>query len=58
MIVKIYLIGCDDETCFEVETNQEGLNLIKELSEKSNNESDYACMPILEYTVLKGESLC
>lgn len=51
MKVKIALHGCDDITRFEVEADDGKLELIKELSEKSIEESEYACMPVLKYEI-------
>jgi hypothetical protein len=51
MKVKIALHGCDDITRFEVEADDSKLELIKELSEKSIEESEYACMPVLKYEI-------
>lgn len=51
MKVKITLHGCDDITRFEVEADDNKLELIKELSEKSIEKSEYACMPVLKYEI-------
>lgn len=53
MKAQIELHGCDDSTYFDVEVNQDRLEFLQELSEKSKNESGYACMPILEYKIVK-----
>lgn len=53
MKVRIELHGCDDSTYFDVEVNQDRLEFLQELSEKSQSESDYACMPVLEYKILE-----
>ena len=52
MKAKITLHGCDDITRFEVEVDDNKLEFIKELSEKSIEESEYACMPVLKYEIL------
>lgn len=51
MKVQVALYGCDDITRFEVEVDDSKLELIKELSEKSIEESKYECMPILKYEI-------
>lgn len=51
MKVRIELHGCDDSTYFEVEADDNKLELIKELSEKSIEESEYECMPVLKYEI-------
>jgi hypothetical protein len=51
MKAKIALHGCDDITRFEVEVDDNKLEFIKELSEKSIEESEYACMPVLKYEI-------
>lgn len=53
MKVKIALHGCDDSTYFEVEADNNKLEFIEELSKKSKDESDYDCMPILEYQIIE-----
>lgn len=52
MKVQVALHGCDDSTYFEVEADKNRLEFLKELSEKSQSESDYACMPVLEYKII------
>ena len=46
----IVLEGCDDETDFEMELNQEEADLLKRVSEISNETSHYACMPVMSIT--------
>lgn len=53
MKVQVALHGCDDSTYFEVEADKNRLEFLKELSEKSQSESDYACMPVLEYKIIE-----
>lgn len=44
---KIDLSGCDDNTIFEIELTQEEYNLLKLVSDKSEQVSTYGCMPTL-----------
>ena len=42
---EISLVGCDDETVFEMELTEEELNLLTRVSELSKETSEYRCMP-------------
>lgn len=44
---QIRLLGCDDETWFDVEMNEEQLEFLEKISKKSKETSTYNCMPIL-----------
>ena len=49
----IHIRGCDDETNFVMELNEEELKLVEELCKKSKETSTYGCMPdmsVVEYT--------
>lgn len=41
----ITLEGCDDATIFEMLLTDEEYNLLKKVSEKANETSEYGCMP-------------
>lgn len=45
---RIGLHGCDDSTYIEMELNQEQFEFVKLLCKKSEENSDYTCMPIME----------
>ena len=42
---EIILDGCDDSTKFEMELTNEEFELLKKVSAKSNEASEYCCMP-------------
>ena len=42
---EIILNGCDDSTKFEMELTNEEFELLKKVSAKSNEASEYCCMP-------------
>ena len=42
---EIVLDGCDDSTKFEMELTNEEFELLKKISAKSNEASEYCCMP-------------
>lgn len=48
MSVEIILTGCDDTTRFHVMVDQAGLDLLRQVAEKSVKASDYACQPVME----------
>lgn len=50
--VRITLTGCDDSTIFNLTVDNNELNFLKVLSEKSVETSNYSCMPTLEYEVI------
>lgn len=50
--VEITLVGCDDYTTFNLTVNNDELNFLKVLSEKSKEVSTYGCMPTLEYKII------
>lgn len=42
---EISLVGCDDETFFEMELTEGEFNLLNRVSELSKETSEYRCMP-------------
>ena len=44
----ITLIGCDDITRFQMELSNEELELVKKICQKSEETSEYSCMPTME----------
>lgn len=44
----ITLIGCDDITRFQIELSNEELELVKKLCRKSEETSEYICMPTMK----------
>lgn len=51
----ITLIGCDDITRFQMELSNEELELVKKLCQKSEETSEYVCMPTMEVEEDKSE---
>lgn len=47
-LCHVSLHGCDDTTSFDVLVDEVGIELLKELEEKSRETSTYWCMPIFE----------
>ena len=41
----ISLVGCDDQTDFEMELTDEEHSLLKKVADKANETSTYDCMP-------------
>lgn len=44
---EISLVGCDDETVFDMELTEEEFNLLTRVSKLSKETSEYRCMPIM-----------
>ena len=44
-VYVISLVGCDDETVFEVDLTEEEANLVTKIADKANETSTYQCMP-------------
>ena len=53
---KICLVGCDDETAFEMECTDEEFSFLIRVAIKANNTSEYGCMPTiwLDGEMVKG----
>lgn len=41
----IELVGCDDSTEFEMDIDEYGLDILKEVAKKSQEMSTYGCQP-------------
>ncbi len=52
MKVGIHLRGCDDDTKFEMDVTEEGLELLREVEAKSKEVNTSYCMPELFVEVL------
>lgn len=44
-VYEIILEGCDDETVFDMDLSDEEYELVKKISDKANETSEYSCMP-------------
>jgi hypothetical protein len=53
MKVKIELIGCDDTAAFEMEVNEEQFEFLTIVANRSQDASDYGCMPTMEVEHVK-----
>ena len=52
----ITLRGCDDMTRFQIELSNEELELVKKLCQKSEETSEYICMPIMEVEEVEDDN--
>ena len=58
MYIRIVLVGCDDETNIEMDVTEEQLKFLELLSEKSEEISEFNCMPIMKlYTYPEDEPM-
>ena len=53
MLYKITLVGCDDRTVVKMELSLEHYFVLKDLQDKVNEESYYACMPKMNIEVIQ-----
>lgn len=51
---RISLIGCHDNTDFEVDLTDEQLEVVKFIAKKSEEVSEFSCMPVMEVEELGG----
>jgi len=54
---KISLIGCDNETEFNMKLTKEQAVLLGVVASKSEETSEYPCMPVMEIELLGDEEL-
>lgn len=47
MEYQINIMGCDDETYFDIELTEEEYKLIKKISKMSDENSSCSCQPVL-----------
>lgn len=47
-IIKISIHGCDDSTIFDIEANENEIEFLEKIAEKSVEVSKYNCMPTME----------
>lgn len=48
MDVRIFLYGCDDETCIDTDVTVEEYDFLQKLKRLSEENSSYGCQPILD----------
>ena len=49
---KISLLGCDDTTEFDMELTDTEVELLKKVAAKSEETSEYKCMPTMDIELL------
>ena len=52
---KILLIGCDDETEFNMKLTKKQAALLRVVASKSEETSEYSCMPVMKIKLLGDE---
>jgi hypothetical protein len=54
MRVEVAIVGCDDETQFEMTVDVDELYLLETVAEKSAEASEFGCQPVMSVRRLDG----
>lgn len=57
-LYKITLIGCDDNTSINIRLNKSQIEIIKDISERTKQESTYGCMPVMYVDEIEEDVFC